>query len=440
MLTFATLTLTANLDALLDQADVTRGSSYGVVVQDADGHIIYDRNGGTRLVPASNQKIFATLYALYSLGTDTVPWTHIWSEPDAIYVSTNGNPLVKQSDLRAIAARPGWNKNRPVIISQAYAPGYPASWEYDDLPNRYAAPVYALTVDNGGFELWSEKGKLAPVPKEFGLSVKHHWTKDKAKVYYDPMRRMLTVVGSLPQERTMQDTLSIPRPDEAAARFLGSEARHGSQLPNRAPDITLTSPAATMELVKKCLQPSDNQLAEQLLLMAAHRQGPLDKNSPYPEARERLESFARLVVGLGDETFRPMDGSGLSRHNWVTAAATARALGWASRQPWAEKYRAAMAAPGTGTLRSRLAGSTFQGKTGTLSGVVGLSGYLRTADGQDLIVSIIINNSVQSSAKVRELADQIVRTVENAGSTGTALVYSEGTDGNSGALAQVLSH
>lgn len=440
MLSFATLTLTANLDALLDQADVTRGSSYGVVVQDVDGNVIYDRNGSLRLVPASNQKIFSTLFALYTLGPDSTPWTHIWSDPNAIYVSTNGNPLLKQSELKQIAARPGWNKARPVILNQAYAAGYPATWEYDDLPNRYAAPVYAFSVDNAGFELWSEKGKLLPVPREFGLSVKHNWTKDRAKIFYDPMRRMLTVLGSLPQERTLLDTFSLPRPDEAAARFLGNAVQSGSQLPSRAPDITLTSPAKTLELVKRCLQPSDNQLAEQLLLMAAHRQGPLDKNSPYREARERLETFARLVVGLGDETFRPMDGSGLSRHNWVSAAATARALSWANRQPWGDKYRAAMAAPGTGTLKSRLSGSSFQGKTGTLSGVVGLSGYLRTVDGQELIVSILINNSVQSSAKVRDLADQIVRTVENAGSAGTALVYSEGTDDHTRALAQIFSH
>lgn len=416
--------IASRLNRVLQESPVLSQSAYAVQVRRADGTVVFDRNGDLRLVPASNQKIFSTLFALYVLGTEYRPETHIWSEKGRIVVSTDGNPLLTQDDLREIASQPDWDRNRPVEVFQAYRPGVPATWEYDDLANRYASPVYAFTVDMGGFEVWAEKGKLLPIPREFGLSVTHEWTKRAAKLYYDPMRRKLTVIGTLPEERTRMDTLAQPAPHETASRILGNAYRPLGQVPTTPPDIVLKSKAANLELVKLCLQPSDNQLAEQLMLMAAHQQGMMDPDDPYPTARKRMKDFLTLVVGIDPNDLNPMDGSGLSRHNLLTARSLNQALLWAERQSWGAQYRAALARPGVGTLSSRLAGSSFEGKTGTLSGVVSLSGYVSAMNGEQYTVSIVTNHTVASSAQVRGLADSIVRTLENTSTPGTGVVYS----------------
>lgn len=72
-----------------------------------------------------------------------------------------------------------------------------------------------------------------------------------------------------------------------------------------------------------------------------------------------------------------------------------------------------MAKAGKGTLASRLAGSTFEGKTGTLDNVVALSGFISCKDGKTRLVSIIVNHAPTGSSLVREKVDAMIRSVEN---------------------------
>ena len=54
------------------------------------------------------------------------------------------------------------------------------------------------------------------------------------------------------------------------------------------------------------------------------------------------------------------------------------------------------------------AGNNFRGKTGTLNGVSGLAGYLTTAEGEDIIVTIIFEFNSGGSGYYRDVQDQIV--------------------------------
>ena len=95
-----------------------------------------------------------------------------------------------------------------------------------------------------------------------------------------------------------------------------------------------------------------------------------------------------------------------------------RLLVYARGQPWGERYRAALAQPGdSGTLRNRLAayrGRLFA-KTGSLSNVNSLSGYLRTDGGRELVFSIMTNGSGMPSSQVRAGIDRIVAAMAAGG-------------------------
>jgi D-alanyl-D-alanine carboxypeptidase/D-alanyl-D-alanine-endopeptidase (penicillin-binding protein 4) len=52
--------------------------------------------------------------------------------------------------------------------------------------------------------------------------------------------------------------------------------------------------------------------------------------------------------------------------------------------------------------------NNFQGKTGTLSGIAALSGYLEVKDYQPLVISIIVNNSNLDNSTLRQAIDKIV--------------------------------
>src|SRR5690606_38489189 len=103
-----------------------------------------------------------------------------------------------------------------------------------------------------------------------------------------------------------------PHPPTAAATILGGKFYAVNGLPNRAPDAIIEG-KPIKELAKLCLEPSDNSIAEHLLLMAAAKQGELGSNE-FDTATTRMSKFYTEVVKIPDGQIRPVDGSGLSRH------------------------------------------------------------------------------------------------------------------------------
>lgn len=396
----ALLPLADPLDAL-----ALNGAVVAAYATTLDGTPLYARNEALRVMPASNQKLLSAAFALNTLGPEARQATRIWKEVDCNVVEAEGDPLLRREDLLKLNV----DRRKPVFVVQAYAPGIPSGWEQDDLFNRYAASIYALSVDTASFELWGENGKPQLRPEPYGVKIEHRKA-EKLEWIYDPFARKLTVRGPIPQKATRLDTLATPRADFAAASLLGRKPEVARKIPSRAPDIVL--PGHTVaEAVAACLPPSDNNIAEHLLLNAAAKFGPLGED-PYDVATPRLRAFAERIVGLPFEDVLPRDGSGLGRGNLVTARAMVGLLRWADRQPTRELWRASLAkGGGPGTLRNRLVDVGFWGKTGSLSRVAALSGYLKRRDGSEAVVSVIVNHYAGSDTAVRAAMDAWVRSL-----------------------------
>lgn len=401
----------ASLDAILDDPKL-EGALVAATVTDLDGKVLFERNAGMRVVPASNQKLLSNAFALHALGPTFRPETKIWKQMDRTVVDSPGDPMLSYGILREARQRLKLNRYLPVYVREAYAPGVPASWEIDDLPNKYAAPITAFTVDRGSFELWNVGGNAVFRPDAYGVKIEREVGEvgSPLRVTYDPFSRRVQVVGPLPKvPEARLDTLALPRPDEAAARVLGIRMFSTSVIPDRGPDLIIQG-RPTSEMIKACLPPSDNNIAEHLFLLGAKAQGAFTAD-PYPTARERMAAFMTGTVGVKKDDFRIFDGSGMSRHNLVTVRGIAQLLAWQNRQPTAGVWRAALARPGAGTLAARMQGVTFEGKTGSLDMVIALSGYVRVADGSERIVSVILNHFTGSANDARNIADTFVKQV-----------------------------
>ena len=101
--------------------------------------------------------------------------------------------------------------------------------------------------------------------------------------------------------------------------------------------------------------------------------------------------------------------------NLVTPRALVRILQYLQRGANAATYHAALAEPGeeNSTLERRLMdleGRLFA-KTGTISNVNSLSGYLVGGDGTEVIFSILSNGSGLSAARMRAASDVVVRVL-----------------------------
>ena len=411
----------ADLDKVLDSPDLN-GALVGCIVTDTAGSELYSRNAQGRVMPASNQKLISAAYALYQLGPDYVPTTKIWKEKNRIVIESSGDPSVTYKQLVEARDTLKIHRKLPVYVKQAYRVGIPDSWEIDDLANRYAAPVTAFCFDQAAFELWAERGKAFLLPESFGVKISFDPRLAAGASRYDPIRKTVRVGRSLPAKRTRLDTLALPSGDETAASLFGKTFFTTKVTPTRSPDLTIKG-QSLKEILKTCLVRSDNIQAEHLLLMGAIKEGDISER-PYPLARERVTKFLTEVVGVAKEDVRIYDGSGLSRHNLVTARAIAKLLAWSNNQPTASVWRGALVSPLNGTLRGRLSGVAFQGKTGTLDMVVSMSGYVKTKSGEERIMSLLLNHFVSSSVKAREILDKFAKTLfEDGGGTSVALSY-----------------
>lgn len=119
------------------------------------------------------------------------------------------------------------------------------------------------------------------------------------------------------------------------------------------------------------------------------------------------------TLGVDPESYVIVDGSGLSRHNLVSPEAIAQTLQLMAQTPQARVYRDSLPIAGvSGSLKNRFRNTAAQGniqaKTGGMTGVSALSGYLDVPGYQPLVFSIMVNQSDQSFATLRNAIDEIV--------------------------------
>jgi D-alanyl-D-alanine carboxypeptidase/D-alanyl-D-alanine-endopeptidase (penicillin-binding protein 4) len=174
--------------------------------------------------------------------------------------------------------------------------------------------------------------------------------------------------------------------------------------------IALLESPPLADVVAGMLGSSQNWIAEQLTLALGAEVGAAGS---WSEGLRVVEEFLWREVGVDSLDVAPRDGSGLSAYNLVTPRALAQVLRYMAARPDAAVFRSAMAEPGeeASTLEERLAGLEGRvfAKTGTISNVNALSGYLVRESGQEVIFSILSNGAGLGAAPVRATIDEIVR-------------------------------
>ena len=151
--------------------------------------------------------------------------------------------------------------------------------------------------------------------------------------------------------------------------------------------------------------------AETVLWLTTGPAGPRAAGPALDALRERLASW-----GIAGGDHQIVDGSGLSRRNTVTARSLVTVLdrfydpGWTS--PW---MQALPVAGRDGTLETRLLGTPAENnltaKTGSMSNIRSLAGYVRTGDGEALAFAVIVNNFEGSGRDAEAAIDRIAATL-----------------------------
>jgi D-alanyl-D-alanine carboxypeptidase len=220
----AALALQPNLSDELEKvlsAQVLDGAIVSATVTDADGLVLFSKNSSTRVMPASNQKLLSTLFAFDQLGPDYIPTTKFTKKGRDIFVESTGDPSTTSAQLKSIREQLKPGPGAKVFVKAAYRPGYGPSWEWDDLPNKYAPRISAFSVDEAAFTFKLVKGQPESIPKEFHVTVVPGSPQLPFKMQYDQSKGRISVQGKWPAGDKVLDTLALPNPEQSAAELLG---------------------------------------------------------------------------------------------------------------------------------------------------------------------------------------------------------------------------
>lgn len=117
--------------------------------------------------------------------------------------------------------------------------------------------------------------------------------------------------------------------------------------------------------------------------------------------------------GIKPETYAYMDGSGLSRYDYISPEQIVKILEGMQKSKFAKDWMELLPIAGVdGTLKNRMKGTKAEGnvraKTGTISNVRSLSGYVTTKSGEELVFSFIVNGHLLSSKDTEDVTDSVL--------------------------------
>lgn len=175
------------------------------------------------------------------------------------------------------------------------------------------------------------------------------------------------------------------------------------------------------EIIKVVNKISNNLYAENLLLTIA-KEGHKKTNSE--DAVLTVREILKKAGVITEDLFMA-DGSGLSRFNLITPHETVQLLLTMARSPYWDAFYNSLASTGEeGTLKNRprepLDSAPFhlRAKTGTMTHVRNLSGYITTKNGELLAFSFLCNNHRSANTVIDSLFDKLLERLSRFSSPG----------------------
>lgn len=445
------------LDQLLRDSALAPATIGLKVVSLEDGKVLFEHNASKLFHPASNQKILTTAAALALLPREFTFVTRFAADgrisPGTLRgnlrVRGSGDPLLTSLDLDSAAAAiraAGIRRITGDLIGDASyfdTLTWGKGWMWDDEPDADEAFISPLTVDDNAVRVTvrparrsGRKPFVSVEPPTRVISVQNDavTSGDTAIAPLEAVRSrgssVIGLRGRMPIGGGPEEFLvSVPRPELMFLDLLRQRlAAHGVAVAGslrteplfRGKEITtLFHPLDSA--VDRINKVSDNIGAENLLKsLAAERSGAPGTAAAGTEVVKGFLAYA----GIDTLDLTLVDGSGVSFYNAVSPDAIVRVLTWLHNDSVLfHRFLASLPIAGVdGTLKLRMRGSAAEGnvfaKTGSLTGVSALSGYVRTRGGKLLAFSLLYNEVPGENGLAREHQDRIVNVLYGSPSGG----------------------
>ena len=444
------------IDAVLGDSYLD-GATVGVMVRNANtGEIIYDYNSSYPLIPASNMKIIATSTSLAMLGPDFQYTTNIYGKEidngvlkgDLILFS-NGDPsycvhfyepptkvldfMAKKLYSQGIRTIEGdLIGDDSFFDRELTGKGWKKYYQFDP----YSAQISPLALNENVVDVRVYPGEGQSLPGVVTLfppaDIFEVSNQTKTSNYDETVilsrqegNNHITVSGWIPYDYSyIESYVTVHDPSlyttSAFARILkdnGIEIKGNVRLIDKEKDnqegynllCSHKSPPLP-EILAYVNKYSDNLTAEMIFKTL----GGVVYGVGTAENGERVEREFLGQIEADTSGLTIADGCGLSDQNRVTTGLISDILYYMYNSPYKDDFMNSLSVAGVdGTLRKRLRGTLAEGnckaKTGTISGVSALSGYVTTAYGETVVFSLIFNNTWSG----KDAENRIVQAIAN---------------------------
>lgn len=432
---------------------------FGFVLQDAEsGKILYAKEANTAFVPASATKLFVAAAALHKLTPKFRFQTKVKYEKNkvkngilagSIAIEFKGDPSFTSASLKklvqSIKKANITTITGNLILDDTYFQGSSigSGWSNDDTPWYYAGPVSAIILDGNQVNI-----AIKPAKKLGQLATVHF--ADRNKRYFNLAAAVKTVTwkesenlcqlqvamdntnnikltGCWPigggvsnlklaiqnNRKFIQDVIKdafINEKIQLKGKIIYSKAQANMNT------LAVHSSSPLRQLLLKLLGRSNNTYAEALTKTLGAK---VYHRGSFQAGALAIKDILQKPTGINFDAMNLVDGSGLSRYTLITPNQFSRLLYTMYHSPELKApYMQALAYARTkGTLRARNVSfdkyANIKAKTGWMSGVSALSGYITTRSNKTLIFTMLVNNTLLPKSRIKQIEDKLCKVIVN---------------------------
>ncbi len=465
------------VDARLDAAPFNR-QLWGIALVDEKGKLLYDRNADRLFIPASNTKLVVSAVAAALLPPDFTVRTSVYAAGPVVNGVVQGDLVLYgrgdptfgircfavdtfvpgacetdgSSQLRALARalrQAGVTSVSGDLVGDGsyFEPTMiHGAWESYDLNWWYAAPVSGLGFNDNSIDIvyspadsTGRPARVAFTP-DFGDVVLENRTRTTQRggeetidFFREPGTLMVRAIGEVPAGgRTRTEHFALPDPNlftarafRAALAEVGISVQGGTlsttdstafELARRGVALAEVTSRPLRDWIFPILNTSQNWYSEMLLKQLGRQFG---RGGSWEEGLKVERRFLIDSVGIDSTQFALSDGSGLAASNLVSPLAFTQLLTFMRKHPRYATFENGLPLSGKrGSLRTRFIGTPLEGrvraKTGSISRVNTLSGYIEMPDGKTYIFSVMGNHHALPGSKMLSQIDSVVVDLSRA--------------------------
>ncbi len=434
LLVFSACSLQKKIDASakenLINAPELKSAHIGICIYEPAGNKYwYNYQSDKFFIPASNTKIFSCYAGMKYLG-DSLPGLRYAENDKDVFIQATGDPSLLHPDypnqpvIQFLQQKT--TKNIRIVDNDWQDNAWGMGWAWDDYSDDYMAersplPVYGNTIKFVQTQTAETIEELASKPQttiytQPEINWKLNFNADTGIAHFSVKRNLHENIFTITEGKEKQVEVFIPFATNGLASALellkdtiGKEIIPSAQFPIPAPQFNVIKSQPTDAILRPMMHRSDNFFAEQTLLMVS--------NQLLHTMNDEKIIDTLLKTDLKDLPQKPnwVDGSGLSRYNMFTPLDLVWILTKMKNEfPW-KRITTIFPTGNTGTLTNYYTAdsSYIYAKTGSLSGVIALSGYLLTKKNRQLIFSVLVNNHQTTGRAARRAVEKYLQSIRD---------------------------